>query len=231
MSFAFFEKGSFGGLGSFRARLKIAAVSSSIDHLTLEEEKEELEVPGNEEQQEENVDLTLCLVRRFLTSRLIRAHMMKERMAGVWRPGQRVTIKEVEGGRFLFQFYHKVDVQGILKKGPWSFDGHMLILGMMQVGELHQQVELYNVLLWVQVYNIPIGFMTATVGQHLANFMRQFLEYYAKNNSNFLKSYMRIRILIDVRKPLKRLKRVKKPGDKVKEVLFKYERLGSFCYL
>lgn len=186
--------------------------SSSLDRLTLEDEVEDLEVPGEGEQQEEGVDLALCLVGRFLMSRPIRVHMMMERMAGVWLPGKQVTIKEIEGGRSLFQFYHKVDVQRILKGGPWSFDGHILILGPIQAGEDPQQVELYKVPFWVQIHNVPIGFMTEKVGQHLANFIWEFIEYDAKNNSNFLKTFMRIRVLIDVRLPLKRLKGIKKPG-------------------
>lgn len=202
--------------------------SSTLDQLALEEEEEELEVPGEEDHHEQNLDPQLCLVRRFLTNRSLRIHMMKQRMAGVWRPGRGITIKEVDGDRFLFQFYHKVDIQRVLKGGPWSFDGHLLILGMMQHGEIPQQVELYKVPFWVQVHNIPVGFMTVAVGQLLANFMGDFLEY---DEKNFLRSYMRVRVLIDVRKPLKRLKRVKKPGGVAKEVMFKYEKLGSFCYL
>lgn len=50
----------------------------------------------------------------------------------------------------------------------------------------------------MQVHNVPIGFMTETRGQLLANFIEEFLEYDAKNNSNFLTSFMRIRVLLDV---------------------------------
>lgn len=42
---------------------------------------------------------------------------------------------------------------------------------------------------------------------------------------------MRLRVLINVRKPLKRTKKIRKPGGEAKEVAFKYERLGHFCYL
>lgn len=85
--------------------------------------------------------------------------------------------------------------------------------------------------LWVQVLNVPVGFMSEAVGQHIANFIGEFLEYDAKNSTSFGKSYMCIRVLIDVRKPLMRMKKIKKPGGEAKEVRFKYERLGPFCYL
>lgn len=55
-----------------------------------------------------------------------------------------------------------------------------------------------------------------------------FLEYDEKNNSNFLRSFIRVRV---VRKPLKESKRIKRAGGQATEVHFKFEGLGPFCYL
>jgi len=83
---------------------------------------------------------------------------------------------------------------------------------------------------WIQVHDLPTGFMSEKAGKDIANFMGEFLEYDAKNNSNYLRSYMRIRVLLDVLKPLKRVKKNKKPGGETSIIKFKYERLGNFCY-
>lgn len=40
---------------------------------------------------------------------------MKDRMADVWRPGKGVVIEEVEPGLFVFEFFHQLDIQRILK--------------------------------------------------------------------------------------------------------------------
>lgn len=95
-------------------------------------------------------------------------------MAGVWGLGRGLTVKEAEGERFLFQFYHKMDVQRVLKGGLWSFDGHLLILGTMQEGGTPKEVDFFNVSFWVQVHQVPVGFMTEAVGKHLANFWENF---------------------------------------------------------
>lgn len=47
----------------------------------------------------------------------------------------------------------------------------------------------------------------------------------------FGRKYMRIRVLINVRKPLKISKKIKKQSGEAHAVHFKYEILGSFCYL
>jgi hypothetical protein len=57
------------------------------------------------------------------------------------------------------------------------------------------------------------------------------LEYDEKNDSLSWRKYMRIRVLRDVRLPLKKSKKIKKPGEESKLIHFKYERLGTFCYV
>jgi len=63
--------------------------------------------------------------------------------------------------------------------------------------------------------------MSQEVGLSIGNYTGKFLEYDVKNNSNLLCSFMCIRVLLDVRKPLNKSKKVKKKvGDSI-EVLFK----------
>ena len=51
--------------------------------------------------------------------------------------------------------------------------------------------------------------MSEEVGESLENYLGNFMEYDSKNKSNFLRKYMRIRVLIDVLKPIKKVINVK----------------------
>lgn len=177
-------------------------------------------------------NLELCLVGRFLTNRAIRVHAVKERMAEVWRAVKGVSIKELQRGLYLFQFYHKLDLQRVFNGGPWSFNNHMLILGMVQSdNNILTQIPLYHVCFWVQVHDLPVGFMLPVVGEHLGNFIGEFVEYDTNNNVGIWKPFMRIKVGVDVRNPLKKERKVRKAGGEWNVVKFKYERLGIFCYL
>lgn len=68
------------------------------------------------------------------------------------------------------------------------------------------------------------------VGQSIENYAREFLDYDEKNNYGISCLYMPVRVLIDVRQSLKHTKKIHKQGGEAKEVLFKYEKLGVFCY-
>ncbi|MCH84643.1 DUF4283 domain protein [Trifolium medium] len=178
-----------------------------IERLTLEEDDEELEVEiGDTSEGIKEINPAWCFAGRFLTNRPIRTDMMKVAMAGVWCPVRGVTVKQSNNGVFVFQFHHHLDVQRVLKGGPWFFNKHMLILGSMAEAEQPEQVALYSVPFWVQVHNLPAGAMSEKNGKQIAESMGEFLE------------------------TLKKTKRLKKPGGGTQEVKFKYERLGKFCY-
>lgn len=57
------------------------------------------------------------------------------------------------------------------------------------------------------------------------------MEYDVRNNTAIWRECMRVRIRQDVRKPLKRKKKIVKKDGKEFTVMCKYERLGEFCSL
>nr|KYP63703.1 Uncharacterized protein At4g02000 family [Cajanus cajan] len=156
--------------------------------------------------------------------------MMKVRMAEIWQPRRGVSIQEISPSLFMFKFFHAMDMQKVLKGCPWSFDRHLLILGTLQPGDIPHMIPLFTCPFWIQIHNIPPGFMSLEVGQQIGNHIGVFLEYDEKNNMTLWQSHMRIRVLLDVRVPLQKDKRIRRAGGAALTVIFKYERLGIFCF-
>lgn len=73
--------------------------------------------------------------------------------------------------------------------------------------------------------------MTTIVGTYFEYYIGSFMEYDASNNTNIWRKYMLIRVLINVRLPLKKDRKVKLQGGERSLVSLKYERLGVFCSL
>ncbi|XP_075473732.1 uncharacterized protein At4g02000-like [Primulina tabacum] len=152
----------------------------------------------------------LCLVGIFLTERQINLNIMKQRLSSIWRPGKRVTIREIGFKRFIFQFYHSVDLQRILEGGPWTFDNNFLLLHHLKREEQPLQVPLRHLNFWIQIHDLPFGYMSEAVGRQLGSYMGNFLEYDSNNNKGSWRPYMRIRVAIDVQNPLKQCKKIGK---------------------
>ncbi|GAU27412.1 hypothetical protein TSUD_356480 [Trifolium subterraneum] len=202
----------------------------NLEDLSFQEEEEGF-TSDIEEEGENQVDFRWCLVGRFLTDRPIHVNSMKIAMAESWRPVKGVKIKEANSGLFLFQFSHELDMEGVLQGGPWTFDNHMLIVERVKLGVQIENIPLYHVDFWVQVHNLPTGLMAEKVGKTLANYIGSFVEYDKNNNSSFWRQYMRIRVRVDVRQPLKKESKVKSRVGEWCTINFKYEKLGVFCFV
>ncbi|PPR87153.1 hypothetical protein GOBAR_AA33534 [Gossypium barbadense] len=98
-------------------------------------------------------------------------------------------------------------------------------------GEDPSIVLLWETVFWVQIHNLPNGFMTEGMARQIGDFISRFLEYDTSLVTKGFGQYMRIRVSIDVRLPLKRKKRIGAVQSSSSYVVFQYERLPLFCFL
>ncbi|KAJ9170089.1 hypothetical protein P3X46_018223 [Hevea brasiliensis] len=150
-------------------------------------------VRNGEERADEDhgVDWKHCVVGRLLTDKTINFMAFKQIMASVWRP--------VKG---LFQFFHELNAKRVFKGGPWNYQQQPILLHELQPNEKPREVELTRLDLWVQVHDVPNGFMSECVTKDVGTYIGIFLES----------------------DPMKKSK-----SDWVC-FNFKYEQLNTFCY-
>nr|XP_017257901.1 PREDICTED: uncharacterized protein LOC108227327 [Daucus carota subsp. sativus] len=208
---------------------KVEEINDRMATMGIEDEENEELFFGDEVEEAAN-KYDLCLVGRFLTEKTLNTRAMKSKMADIWRPVRGINIKELKTGIFLFQFYHVDDMQWVMAGGPWSFDGAMLVINTVERGMDPLEIPLVELPFWIQLHGLPNGFMTEAAGVQLGNFFGSFLMYDPNNNSSIWRECMRIRIKIDVRKPLKRKKKICRKNGTECIVQCKYERLGDFCF-
>ncbi|MBA0576898.1 hypothetical protein Golob_024872, partial [Gossypium lobatum] len=137
---------------------------------------------------------------------------MKSTLANLWHPVYGVQIRDLGEKRYLFKFFHYMDIERVLKGLPWTFNNHLLILCKLKRGEDPLKIPLVFVPFWVQIHNVPIGLFSENLAIQLGNFIGVFLEYDASTLGKENHNYMRIRVQIDVRKPLRRKKQVMSCG-------------------
>ncbi|KAH1065041.1 hypothetical protein J1N35_030028 [Gossypium stocksii] len=71
-------------------------------------------------------------------------------MANLWHPVRSVQIQDLGEKRYLFQFFHVMDMERVLKRSPWPFNNHLLVLYKLQWGEDPLKVPLILTPFWVQ---------------------------------------------------------------------------------
>ncbi|MBA0814667.1 hypothetical protein Gohar_020479 [Gossypium harknessii] len=72
----------------------------------------------DEEQVEEEVNQVYSMVGYFLTASLVNFQAMRNTLANLWHPIGGVVIFDLGDKRFLFKFYHEVDMNRVINGAP-----------------------------------------------------------------------------------------------------------------
>lgn len=93
-----------------------------------------------------------------------------------------------------------------------------------------KDVKLSELYIWVQVYDVSIDLNSEHVLKFISNYVGRCMESDPKNLRGICRSYLRIRVTIDILRPLKSKMRIKKARGDWLWIQFKYECLPSFCF-
>ncbi|KAL8132330.1 hypothetical protein AgCh_007992 [Apium graveolens] len=100
----------------------------------------------------------------------------------------------------------------------------------LEIGEQLSEITLNELYMWVQIYDLPVGFNSEYILKSIGNHIGRYLKSDAKNFQSTWRQFLRIKVALKVHKPLKVQMRIKKQGGDWMWVKFKYERLPSFCF-
>ncbi|XP_019178362.1 PREDICTED: uncharacterized protein LOC109173575 [Ipomoea nil] len=142
-----------------------------------------------------------------------------------------MNIDELATRRYLFKFYHEADISRIINDGPWTFDKSLLLLKRLSDTEDPLDIDLNTAEFWVQVHGLPPGFRSEAVLRGVGDFIGVVYHCDERNFDGSTRSFFRIRITIDVTKPLKKGMRLKKEDGDWIQIEFRYERLPTFCFI
>ena len=118
----------------------------------------------------------------------------------------------------------------ILDRSPWSFDKRLVMVKRFTNDVSPENVTFQRSPFWIRVFNIPIKSMNATVGNYIANEIGIPLLVDAPKSGLAWGPFLRIRVDVDITKPLMRGKMIQIEGMEKGWVQFKYERLPIYCY-
>lgn len=144
------------------------------DDFHIEDEEKGISFEDTEDLQDE-IDARWCLVGKLLSDRLADFEAVRNVMAALWRPGKGMFVKELDVNRYLFQFFHEVDIQRTIEGTPWTFNKIPLVIERLKHGENPRTLPLNTMEIWVQVYDLKIGFMSEKVLKAVSNYIGKFV--------------------------------------------------------
>ncbi|TXG51419.1 hypothetical protein EZV62_023943 [Acer yangbiense] len=174
--------------------------------------------------------MSLSLVGKILTRKAINREAFMRVIGRIWQVRKGVDIELVSGNTFTFHFRDTEDRRKVISVGPWSFDHALIAMeGPAGKGTL-ESMRFDHAEFWVQIHQVPLICMTRYIGWFWGEMIGQVIDVDGGTLRDCVGKFMRIRVRIDISKPLKRVLRVDIMGDGVGIVmLLRYERLASHC--
>lgn len=206
-------------------------MEEAFANIRLEEEEHGGLCYENAEEDLSEIDTRWCLVGRFLTEAHIDFQAMQHKMASLWRPGRGLYVKQVEANKFIFQFYHEMDIRRVMEGSPWTFGRFHLVMERLKVGDNPRGVEINNIDLWVQLHGMSSGFMSQRVATDIGNYIGTYIEGDPNNFVGVWRDYLRIRVRLSLNIPIKRRMKLRKSENEWCWANFQYESIPTFCFI
>lgn len=108
------------------------------------------------------------------------------------------------------------------------FDRYLLILNEFD-GSPPSQMDFSKSPFWIQIHDMPLVCMNGGVGRKIGESLGEVWDVDVAGDGVGWGSFLRIRVLLDLLKPLERRRSLHIAG-KVHWVTFKYEKLPLFCF-
>ena len=123
----------------------------------------------------------------------------------------------------------EVDVEKVLKGEPWTYDRHLVVLRWYEGSTQVLNLCFNTTSFWVQIHNLPFSLLMVEVAFSL----RETLGTVLKPKDTFeMKrgSFMRVRVVVDIMKPLCRGRKLTWDHEGEGWASFMYECLPNIYY-
>ncbi|TXG48913.1 hypothetical protein EZV62_024788 [Acer yangbiense] len=169
--------------------------------------------------------------RKVLSPKMVHRDGFRAVMKKIWQTREGVEIDPIDGNIFTFQFGNTEDKQRIVSGGPWSFNDALIVMEEPRgLGDVHN-MKFNKSKFWVQIHNAPLICMSEEIGRFLRSMIGDVVDFDGGDPGSDVTNFLRVRVLLEIDKPLRRCLRIDVLGDGVESVmLIKYERLLDFCF-
>jgi len=149
----------------------------------------------------------------------------------IWCPKKGIRCKELGDNLFLFSFLQPGGKKRAITEGPWEFGGDLLIVVDFDGSKRLKELEFNYAPVWIRVFDLQLGVMYRVTGKVIGDKVGKTLEVETEDDGSAVGSYLRIKVRLDVRKPLLRGVTLEDEdnGDG-KWCPIQYEFLPNFCY-
>ena len=170
------------------------------------------------------------LVAKFYTRRVINVEAVARTFKPLWQTRKCFSIEDVGDYMALIEFEDAADMEHVLLGEPWLYDKYLIAFHRLSNGVTVENLPFHQVDFWIQLHNLPILSMKRKVAVAMDEYIGEVLPSPTQEEEVGNGKYMRVRVRVDITKPLCRGRKIGLGNGAEGWLSFQYERLLNFCY-
>lgn len=192
-----------------------------------EDDEEPIRIDGSHEVTDTTV--SMCLLGKLWTDRPYNTYGLMETMKKLWCPAKGMICRDMGANLISFQFNNKRDMDRVIAMEPWHFNKHILVLKKISTDIQPSMMKFDRSPYWIRLYDVPLLARKEEILKQIGRRFGEVIEIDANTTTGITRS-VRIRITLDLNKPLKRGTKICIGSGAPCWIPVTYERLPSFCY-
>ncbi|XP_075644994.1 uncharacterized protein LOC142615982 [Castanea sativa] len=144
-------------------------VANSMGRMKLMSEEGKLIAIYDEGRMEAIESCHLSLIGKFLTCKSFNKLAVKNTVRRAWGLDESLQILEVGLNLFQFKFQYELEMDRVLRGGPWSFDNQLLLLQRWKKGMNVGNIQMEKASLWVQIWGAPFDMISPQVAKEVGS--------------------------------------------------------------
>ncbi|KAL4303233.1 hypothetical protein GQ457_10G009960 [Hibiscus cannabinus] len=175
-------------------------------------------------------DFESSLVGKVVSPPTVDGSRLIRQFRSIWKDDKVLNISEINPNFFLVSFAFPANRTNVLKRGPWEFQKYWFALEQADPNRTIHDYSFPHMCIWVRMHNIPLSLMTASLARVLGASIGKVIMTDTRLEDGNMGEFMRVRVMIDTSKPLRRCVVLSRPDAKASMCPLQYERLPLFCH-
>ncbi|XP_016727842.1 uncharacterized protein [Gossypium hirsutum] len=170
-------------------------------------------------------------IGKLMTQEKVNKEAMYRVFKSLWYTKEEVNFVALKDGGILVKFCNEDDRKKILNLSPWLFDQCLFNMVPYSKDKTMEEYDFNHTPFWVRIANIPMEYMDRDMAMEVGSAIGEVLAIDWRDRDGGWTEYMRIRINIDINKPLQRVVYFTNHGGEEFVCSIRYEKLPRFCYI
>ena len=171
------------------------------------------------------------LVGKIICNKTVNRGAVKSILFKAWGEPDSMSIADLGPNTFMFTFTEEDTPKRIMEESPWNVMGHLLSLQWWSPWCSITEVSYDLVDFWVQAHGVPLEALSSRAATRIGERIGGLMEVEDPVvDGRILRSFLRMRVTIDIRKPLTTGFWVPRKEKNPVWVWLKYEKLQEYCF-